>query len=125
MRIARLAVLASLVVLFTGSAALLHAEDKPKDLIVGKWEPTNAPKGLKFVIEFSKDGKVAITGKAGEKEIKANGTYKFTDDNTMQTEITFDGKKEAKKVKIIKVTKDELVTRDEGDKEDEKFKRIK
>jgi uncharacterized protein (TIGR03066 family) len=125
MRFARVAVLALLAIFFAGSAVLLHAEDKPKDLIVGKWEPTKAPEGLKLVIEFTKDGKIAITGKAGDKDLKANGTYKFTDDNTMQTEITFEGKKDSKKVKIIKVTKDELVTRDEGDKDDEKFKRVK
>ena len=125
MRFAQLAVLASLVVLLAGSAALLHAEDKPKDLIVGKWEPSKTPEGLKLVIEFTKDGKINIMGKAGDKEFKANGTYKFTDDNTMQTEIAFEGKKDTKKVKIIKVSKDELVTKDEGDKDEEKFKRVK
>ena len=132
MRVARLAALASLVVLLTSSAALLHAADKAKDLIVGKWEPTELPKGVKVTIEFTKEGKIAITGSAEGKEFKGAGTYKFTDDDTMETEIEFMGQKESSKTKIVKITKDEMVTKDEPKKgkekaeiKEEKFKRVK
>jgi len=126
MRGARWAALAAVVVMLTLSAALLHAEDKPKDLIVGKWEPVKAPEGVKMVIEFTKDGKIKFTaGKPGEKEFNAGGTYKFTDDNNIEAKLTVNGKESTKKIKVVKVTKDELVTHDEGDKDDEKFKRVK
>ena len=126
MRGARWAALAALVVILTSSAALVYAEDKPKELIVGKWEPVKAPEGVKMVIEFTKDGKIKITaGKPGEKEFNIAGTYKFTDDNNMETKMSFMGKEDTKKVKVVKVSKDELVTHDEGDKDDEKFKRVK
>jgi uncharacterized protein (TIGR03066 family) len=132
MRVSRLAAVAALVVLLTSSAALLHAEDKPKDLIVGKWEPAESPKGVTIVVEFTKDGKITIVGSAEGKEFKGTGTYKFTDDNTMETTIEFMGKKEVSKTKVLKVNKQELVTKDEPKKgqdeskiKEEKFKRVK
>ncbi len=126
MRVARLVALASLVVVLTSSGALLYADDdKPKDLIVGKWEPVKAPEGAKLIVEFTKDGMVKITGKVGDKDFNFTGTYKFTDDNNMEREMTINGKKDTKKTKVVKISKDELVTHDEGDKDDEKFKRVK
>ena len=125
MRGAHWTLLAAVVIILTSSASLLHAEDKPKDLIVGKWEPEKVEKGAKAVIEFTKDGKVMIVASANGKDFKVDGTYKFTDDKTMEVTIVFMDKKDTKKVKVIKVTKDELVTQDEGKKEEEKFKKAK
>ena len=125
MREARWAALAAVVIILTSSASLLHAEDKAKDLIVGKWEPTKLPEGVKATIEFTKDGKITIVGKTGDKEFKGAGTYKFTDDKTMETSIEIMGQKETTKTKIVKISKDELVTQDEGKKEEDKFKKVK
>jgi uncharacterized protein (TIGR03066 family) len=125
MRGTRWASLAAVVIILTFSASLLHAEDKPKDLIVGKWEPGKVEKDVKAVIEFTKDGKVKIIANAGGQEFKLDGTYKFTDDKNMEVTVEFMGKKDTKKVKVIKVTKDELVTQDEGKDEEEKFKKVK
>jgi uncharacterized protein (TIGR03066 family) len=129
MRILRLAMAASLVILLA-SSAFLHAEDKAKDLIVGKWQPTKPPEGFQVVIEFTKDGKFKMDGKVkleGKKEqdIKREGTFKFLDDDTMELTVEQAGKGETTKVKIIKISKDELITRDDGKKEDNSFKRVK
>lgn len=125
MRVARFAALAAVAVLLNSSAALLHADDKAKDLIVGKWEPTKKEDGVKAVIEFTTDGKVKIVASAQGQEFKLDGTYKFTDDNNMEVTVEFMGNKDTKKVKVVKVTKDELVTLDDGKKEEEKFKKVK
>jgi uncharacterized protein (TIGR03066 family) len=129
MRILRLAVAASLVVLLA-STAFLHAEEKAKDLIVGKWQPTKPPEGVQVVFEFTKDGKFKMDGKAkleGKKEqdVKREGTYKFLDDDTIELAIEQVGKSETTKVKIVKISKDELITRDDGKKEENSFKRVK
>ena len=125
MRVPRLAAFASLVVLLSSSATLLYAEDKAKDLIVGKWEPVKAPPGAKIVIEFTKDGKVLMTGSANQKDIKLEGKYKLTDEKTMQISFEQGGKAKTDTTKIVKLTKDELVTKDENDKEEQSFKRVK
>jgi uncharacterized protein (TIGR03066 family) len=132
MRLARLAGLTALVVFLTSNAALVRAEDKAKDLIVGKWTPEEAPKGATITIEFTKDGKITVSGNQNGKEFKGTGTYKFADDNTMETTIEFMGQKETSTTKIVKITKDELVTKDEPKKgqdkdkiKEERFKRMK
>jgi len=125
MRVPRLAAFASLVVLLSSSATLVYAEDKAKDLIVGKWEPVKAPPGAKIVIEFTKDGKVLMTGSANQKDIKLEGKYKLTDEKTMQISFEQGGKAKTDTTKIVKLTKDELVTKDENDKEEQSFKRVK
>jgi uncharacterized protein (TIGR03066 family) len=132
MRVARLAGLTALVVILTSNAALVRAEDKAKDLIVGKWTPADAPKGVTITIEFTKDGKITVSGSQNGKEFKGTGTYKFTDDNTMETTIEFMGQKETSKTHIMKLNKDELVTKDELKKgqdkaqvKEERLKRVK
>jgi uncharacterized protein (TIGR03066 family) len=129
MRVLRVAAAVSLVVLLA-SIAYVHAEDKAKDLIVGKWQPTKPPEGVQVTFEFTKDGKFRIDGRAkleGKKEqdIKREGAYKFLDDDTIELTLEQAGKSETTKVKIIKISKDELVTRDEGKQEENTFKRAK
>jgi uncharacterized protein (TIGR03066 family) len=132
MRVAQLVVLASLVVLLSSLAAPLYAEDKAKDLIVGKWEPVQPEKGVTAVIEFTKDGKISIAGTAQGKAFKNEGTYKFVDNDTFETTFEFNGQKQTSKTRIVKISKDELVTKDEPKKgaekaavKEEKFKRAK
>jgi uncharacterized protein (TIGR03066 family) len=115
----------AVVVILSASASLLQAEDKAKDLIVGKWEPVEQAKGEKITIEFTKDGKIHISGKEGDTEIKAEGTYKFIDDTTLEATINFGDEKKTDKAKIVKITKDEMVTKREKDKKEETFKRVK
>jgi uncharacterized protein (TIGR03066 family) len=87
---------------------------------------------VSIVIEFTKDGKISIVGTAEGKDFKGSGTYKFTADDMMETTIEFMGQKELSKTKIVKINKEELITKDEPkpgqDKtkiKEEKFKRAK
>src|SRR5215831_3701748 len=122
----RWAVGASLVLLLGLFVVVpLHAEDKAKDLIVGKWEPAKPPPGATVVIEFTKDGKVLMTGTSNKKDFKLEGKYKLADETTMEITFEQNGKVKTDKTKIVKLNKDELVTKDEKDKEEQTFKRVK
>jgi uncharacterized protein (TIGR03066 family) len=116
---------ATLLVSFTLASTLLFAEEKEKDLIVGKWEPAKEVKRVSIVLEFTKDGKLKMDISSGGQGLTLEGTYKFTDDTTMQIDLDLADKKELKKVKVVKVTKDELVLKDEGKEEEEKYKKVK
>jgi uncharacterized protein (TIGR03066 family) len=99
-------------------------EEKAKDLIVGKWVPTDEnAKKAGITIEFTKDGKVQVKGKFNDQNIEFNGTYKFTGDEKMEIELTI-GEEKKKDSVTVKVTKDELTTTDSKDKK-ETFKRAK
>lgn len=112
------------VVILAFAAGCIAAEEKfdPAKL-VGKWEEKNPKEGESMSMEFTKDGKFAITGTRGGKELKADGTYKLTDDK-----LTLEGKVMDMEVKqtvtISKLTDDELVGAAEG-KDSRTFKRIK
>src|SRR5262245_22533820 len=59
-----------------------RAEDKPDyaKLLVGKWEVSKADEGTVpagTVIEFTKDGKVILTGKKDGADVTMEGTYKI------------------------------------------------
>ncbi len=102
-------------------AAVMLAADanKPKDQIVGKWEPADAQG--KVVIEFTKDGmvKVSVAGT----EVKIEGKYKFLDDENMQIDLTVMGQSKSDKLKVA-IDKDELTTTDSQGKTD-KMRRVK
>src|SRR5262249_59835035 len=62
-----------------------RAEDKADNakLIVGKWECAKADEGTLPVgssVEFTKDGKIIVIVKEGDKEMKGEGTYKVEGD---------------------------------------------
>ncbi|MCX7700612.1 MAG: DUF5640 domain-containing protein [Gemmataceae bacterium] len=87
-------------------------------LIVGKWQPLDIKD--EATLEFLKDGKVQITAK----EVTIPGTYKFTDDTTMEVTLTFGGKDTTLKFKVT-VTDDSLTTQEIGKDRTERFKRMK
>jgi len=99
------------------------AADKAKDLIIGKWTPTEEKAKDKFTLEFTKDGKIIIMADEGGKKVEVKGTYKFTADDKVDIEIEFMGQKK-KDTLTVTVTKDELTTVD-GDKKKDTFKRVK
>jgi len=126
MSAARWGVGVALILLLAFSLVVpVHAEDKAKDLIVGKWAPAKPPPGSKVVIEFTKDGKVVMTGTANQKDFKLAGSYKLTDDTTLDITLEQNGKARTDTTKIIKLSKDELVTKDANEKEEQSFKRVK
>jgi uncharacterized protein (TIGR03066 family) len=103
--------------LFLLVPAPVIAQEKPKDLILGKWNPAQKDEGP--VLEFLKDGKFKVTFQ----QVSFEGMYKFIDDNTMDVEITAQGKTQKDKIKV-EVTKDSLTTTDSTGKP-EKFTRAK
>ncbi len=106
------------VVCLVGAAA--RAEDKPDyaKKIVGKWEVTKAdentlPAGA--IIEFTKDGKIHIFEKAGDKEMMFGGTYKLDGDKFMVT-IKIGDDEHSNTITITKMTDTEMHTKDKDGK---------
>jgi hypothetical protein len=78
-----------------------------KELIVGKWRPTDFKerRGVKdATVEFTKDGKVAasvtldenLAKIVGKDQIKSTGSYKFVEDDVVETKMKSDGDLEEK-----------------------------
>ena len=84
------------VLLCVAAWAPLFAGDKPKDLIVGKWEPAEK-KEMGATLEFLKDGKLKVS--VGT--INVDGTYKFVDDTNVEVEMTFMGQTQKEKLKTM------------------------
>jgi uncharacterized protein (TIGR03066 family) len=79
-----------------------------KDLIVGKWSPAEKKGGGNATIEFTKDGKLKI--EIEELKLTLNGTYKFTDDTTLEVAVEGPkGEKKSDKVTIKSISADKLV----------------
>ncbi|WP_157368659.1 TIGR03066 family protein [Zavarzinella formosa] len=117
---------ASLVtlVVFAGFAAAETKIDAAK--IVGKWEVTKtdgeAPKGA--IVEFLKDGKLAIAIDLNGKKFELGGTYKV-DGAKLTVKISVDGKEQPEDTDTIKsLTDEEMVTIDK-DKKETTFKKKK
>ncbi len=90
--------------------ATAQADDKvDAKRIIGKWEPSE--KKEKLVIEFTKDGKVIMTG--DKKDETPTGTY-TVDGNKMTVTLKFMGKERTDVLTITKLTDTELSTKHEG-----------
>ena len=92
-------------------------------MIVGKWQPTNE-KAQEYVLEFTRDGAFKVADKQGNKELTFQGKYKFVDDNTIETVVDYSGQTKTVKIKIVKISRDEMTTIDDS-KREETFKRLK
>jgi uncharacterized protein (TIGR03066 family) len=99
-------------------------EDKPKDLILGKWSREDPKTKETVVIEFTKDGKVLIKATAEGKKLEFGGVYTFATEDKIDVEINFGEGQKKKETLTVKVTKDELTTTDARDKK-ETFNRVK
>ena len=107
------------------ATSLSIAQDKiDGKLLVGKWEPETAPQGAKVVMEFTKDNKLMVNAEFGGQKINMEGTYKLDGDKLEVKLKEPTGKEKATSLKIMKLTNDELVTK-EGDEKEEKLKRVK
>jgi hypothetical protein len=102
---------------------LALADAKPKDLIVGKWESLDGiSKGA--IVEYKADG--TITAGKVDKSMQT-GKYKFVEDDLMEVKVNFSvGETNFSSLKQyrVKVTKDELITIDQLNKVEKKFKRV-
>lgn len=109
-----------------GVAALLFgtagfADDKKDEVdlkkLIGKWQPTEKKKDADLTLEFKKDGKLAITAAANGKDFTIDGTYKVTG-NKIEVAINFGGQEQKETLTVIKLTDDELTTKDSKGKEE-------
>lgn len=100
------------------------ASNKPKDLIVGVWEIVSKDPKEKGTMEFRADGSFTIAPEIDGKTITMNGKYKFTAEDVIEVEVvpTDSVPPLKQKLKLTKITRDELVTKDEKNMED-KFKK--
>jgi uncharacterized protein (TIGR03066 family) len=93
---------------------------KAKEKIVGVWEiqAKGAPPGATPTMEFTKDGKLTLIAKAGDKEFKVEGTYTVEDDKLTTTlKPPMGGGKEFKQTwTITKLTDTDLETKDDKGK---------
>ena len=97
------------------------ADDKPKDLIVGKWMGKDGP--AEITIEFIKDGSLTVQAKAGDQKFELKGKYKVLDDKNLEVEITFMNETKKEKNEFT-VTKEKLTLTDPKGKKQE-FTRVK
>ena len=108
---------AAVVCVLSGAA---RAEDKPDyaKLIVGKWEISKADEGtvpVGTMVEFTADGKIKLMGKANEKDIAMEGTYKVEGDTF--TFVIKEGDNEHKDtITITKISKTEMSTKNKEGK---------
>ena len=114
-------------VLYLALMTPAYAEDKPEELLIGKWHAKLKEDGKEFevTIEFAKDGTMKAEFKIpdAKEPVTMKGKYKVVDGKVLETEVTFMG--ETKKDKdTFKVTKDKLTTTDEKGKTIE-FTRVK
>jgi uncharacterized protein (TIGR03066 family) len=113
---------AGLVLMLACGTAFAEEKFDAKKL-VGKWEPTAPKKGDAMVMEFTKDGKVIVTGSLDGKEVKIEGTYKL-DGEKLSFKLTFNTETVDESVTITKLTDDELEGKDKKG-EVEAFKKVK
>lgn len=91
--------------------------------LVGLWEPVNPKKGEGMKMEFTKDGKLTVTGDMGGKEVKIEGTYKL-DGDKLSFKLKFMDVDIAETVTLTKLTDEEMSGKDKDGKE-ESFKKVK
>jgi uncharacterized protein (TIGR03066 family) len=95
-----------------------RAESQNADKLIGTWtvvkEDGKDPKG-DVTVTFMKDGKLAIALKFGDKEFKADGTYKL-DGNKLTTTIKFGGKEKTEVQAVQTLNETTLITKDSKDK---------
>ena len=121
------------VLILTGFTAAQDKKDDKKDKkddkvdvkkLVGKWEPTDAPKGgPTVVVEFTDKGKLVLSADFMGKTEKLEGTYKVEGDK-LEMVLTLSDKEQKETVTVTKLTDEEFTGKDAKGKE-EKFKKLK
>jgi len=97
-------------------ASLAQAQDLQKQL-VGKWQGNE-----NSFMQFFPDGKITVTDKIFDKDLKLEGTYKILDAETVHIEIKDQENKITVKAKVT-IKGDDLSFTPEGDKT-EHYKRV-
>lgn len=115
------------VVMMVAFVSFASAETKiDAAKIVGKWEVAKsdgeAPKGA--VVEFTKDGKLAITMDLNGKKVELGGTYKV-DGDKLKVKVSFMGMESPEETDTIKSLKDDEFVTIDKDKKETVFKKKK
>ena len=108
---------ATAVVCLLSPVARADEKDYAKK-IVGKWEVTKADEGslpTGAVVEFTKDGKLKVTHKVGDKDMTFEGTYKLDGDKFVVT-VKIEAEEHTNTITIVKLTDTELHTKDKDGK---------
>jgi uncharacterized protein (TIGR03066 family) len=92
-----------------------RAEDKVdyKKLIVGKWEISKADEGtvaIGTIVEFTKDGKLIVTGKKDGVDTKIEGTY-TVEKNTFTIKAKVGEEERTQTIEITKISDKEMSTK--------------
>ncbi len=111
-----------LVLALTCGATAANQQKLDGKKLVGKWEPATPKKGEQMVMEFTKDGKIVVTGDMGGKEVKIEGTYKL-DGDKLSFVLKFMDIEIKETVTITKLTDTEMEGEDK-DKKKESFKKV-
>ena len=101
-----------------GAGARADEKDYPK-LIVGKWTVSKADAGSVppgAVIEFTKDGKLAMSAKKDDVEIKREGTYKVDGKKVTIATKREDDKDQTQTITIQKLSDTEMSVEGEDGK---------
>lgn len=117
----------ALAAVFAVEAGVLADEPAGKlDVVklVGRWEPTDLPKGAKAMVEFAKDGKLFVHNEYAGQSFRLEGTYKV-DGNKLAVTMKRDGKDRQEMMTVAKLTEDELVMHEVGTKKPDTLKRVK
>lgn len=117
MKLTRVLAAAALVCLLGGLGRGQDKTDYAK-MLVGKWEVTKAdvgtvPEGT--VLEFTKDGKLKVTGKKGDENLTLEGTYKV-EKNMFTFTIKVNDMERSQTITITKISDKEMSTKDKDDK---------
>jgi uncharacterized protein (TIGR03066 family) len=80
-----------------------------KELIVGKWTGTNRDTKSALTMDFTKDGKVKYEGGG----VTMPGTYTWTDNDHVETELTLPSGKSLKEKNKVTIATDKLTLANE------------
>lgn len=116
---------AAVLFALAAGAAGTAADDKiDTKKLLGKWEPKDAKKDVKIVLEFAKDGKLVVTSPGPEKESRLEGTYKL-DGNKLTLHLKVGDQEVKDTVTITRLTDDEMEGESDGKKGKQAFTRVK
>ncbi|QDU22560.1 TIGR03066 family protein [Urbifossiella limnaea] len=108
---------AFLVLAVGGTTVGQDAKQLDAKLLVGKWTPDDDAKRDKMIIEFTKDGKLAIAINFNGKELKLDCTYKL-DGDKLAIKMAFMGEEKSEVMTVNTLNAKTLVTTDEKGKKD-------
>jgi uncharacterized protein (TIGR03066 family) len=118
MKTLRLILVGTLALGVVGAAAADEKKEAPsKEKLVGTWKLIKSseelPPGAVGTVTFTKDGKMKVSFKFGEKSVDVKGTYTLDGDKIMSNLRGPDGKEVKETSTITKLTATELATTDE------------